>query len=217
MTFDERLDSADGAPEPESKREILITGGAGFIGAALAAELIRRGFAVTCLDTSDFRRLEAVSNDPRLRTVAGDVRDGALIDRCVAGAERVIHLAAVVGVDEYLRRTEEVLDVNIQGTRNVLDACARYGRPVLMASTSEVYGKNQGVVSEDSPAIFGSLSNSRWAYAISKAASEAYAVALSARGLLYVALRYFNVYGPLKDRPGKGRVISKFLGVSGRW
>jgi dTDP-4-amino-4,6-dideoxygalactose transaminase/nucleoside-diphosphate-sugar epimerase len=192
------------------KRNVLITGGAGFLGAALAADCSRRGWDVTCLDVSPSERLPC--DDPRIRFVEGDVRDLDLIPRLVENSNVVFHLAAVVGVDEYIRRPADVLDVNIMGTRNVLMSCLRHDKPVLFSSTSEVYGRNSGELCETSNKVFGRLTNTRWAYAISKAACEEYAHSLGNEGLVYTIVRYFNVYGPLMDAPGCGRVISKFLG-----
>ena len=191
-------------------RRVLITGGAGFIGAALAAELARRGHSVTCLDVGPGERLAACAPDAGF--VAGDVRDPGVVDRCVETTDLVYHLAAVVGVDEYMRRPREVLDVNLLGTRNVGEACLRHGCPMVFASTSEVYGKNRMLLHEGAQKVYGSLANVRWTYALSKAAGEEYVHALGRDGLSYTIVRYFNVYGPLMDRVGAGRVISKFLG-----
>ena len=88
----------------------------------------------------------------------------------------------------------------------------KWERPVLLASTSETYGKNSSILSEDSDRIYGSASNHRWSYAVSKAAGEHYAYALGELGLGFAIARYFNVYGPGLDTPGSGRVVSRFLG-----
>lgn len=190
---------------------VLVTGGSGFIGVEVAQYLLRQGHRVVCLDRLfDDVRLGRI--DGQVERVEGDVRDAALVDSLVARSDRVIHLAAVVGVDEYLRRPLEVLDVNILGTRNVLLACTRHGRPVVFASTSEVYGKNAGTLDESKDRVYGPAHNNRWSYAISKSACEQYAYALANQGLIFSAVRYFNVYGPHLDAPGRGRVISKFLG-----
>ena len=191
-------------------RRVLITGGAGFIGASVSAELVRRGHEVVCLDVSAGDRLSSLA--PAAHLVTGDVRDGSLVDRLVVESDLVLHLAAVVGVDEYLRRPLEVLDVNILGTRHVVESCLRHARPVLLASTSEVYGKNPMPLFEGADKVIGSLGSARWAYAVSKAAGEEYAHALGREGLVFTIARYFNVYGPLMDSVGTGRVISKFLG-----
>lgn len=191
---------------------ILITGGAGFIGAALTRALIARGHHVTCLDLAPGERLAPLRDAPDFGFVAADVRDEARLRPLVEACDFVFHLAAVVGVDEYSLRPEEVLDVNIAGTRAVMAACLHFDRPLIFSSSSEVYGANCGLLNEVGGHHFGNLANSRWSYGLSKAIGEQYAVALARQGLRYAILRYFNVYGPLMDSPGKGRVISKFLG-----
>lgn len=193
-----------------SEFDVLITGGAGFIGSAIARYLLSVGKTVVCLDREDIGRLTDI--DTRVHQVVGDILDAELMDTWIARCGRVIHLAALVGVDEYVTRPHEVLDVNILGTRNVLMACLKHDRPVLIASSSETYGLNTGILEEDSDRHYGSSRNHRWSYAISKTAGEHYAYALGRLGLTSAAVRYFNIYGPQLDAPGKGRVISKFLG-----
>lgn len=190
--------------------DVLITGGAGFVGSAIARYLLGVGKSVVCLDRYDPGRLTDI--DDRIHKVSGDILDADLMDQWIARCGRVIHLAAVVGVDEYVTRPHDVLDVNILGTRNVLMACLQHDRPVLIASSSETYGLNTGILEEDSDRIYGTSRNHRWSYAISKTAGEHYAYALGRLGLTACAVRYFNVYGPQLDAPGQGRVISKFLG-----
>jgi dTDP-4-amino-4,6-dideoxygalactose transaminase/nucleoside-diphosphate-sugar epimerase len=194
-------------------RTVLITGGAGFIGTALTRELLRRGLSVTTIDTAKSPESITYGVSPAVfRSVTGDVRDSALVDKEVAAADLVVHLAAIVGVDNYISHPRDVLDVNILGTKNVTDACLRYGRPVLIASTSEVYGRNFLTLREDAHKIYGDLSNIRWSYAVSKATGELYAHSRARAGLVYCIVRYFNVYGPGLDHPGEGRVVSKFIG-----
>jgi dTDP-4-amino-4,6-dideoxygalactose transaminase/nucleoside-diphosphate-sugar epimerase len=190
---------------------VLITGGAGFLGRNLARGFQARGRDVIALDLAD--GMAESTGRPSLTFVRGDVRDAELVDALVARASVVLHLAAVVGVDEYLQRPDEVLDVGILGTRTVLASCLRLSRPVLLASTSEVYGKNRDVLSEGSAAVLGPLDRSRWSYAISKLAAEQWAHALARKGLRHVVVRYFNVYGPGLDAPGRGRVLAKMIGA----
>lgn len=191
--------------------DVFITGGTGFIGAAIAKALLQRGLRVTCMDK--YPTPERLGEDAnRVRIIEGDVMDADFVDSWVARSERVIHLAAVVGVDHYIIRPHKVLDVNIMGTRNVQQSCMNHGRPLLFSSTSETYGRNQGLLREDSERIYGPAHNHRWCYAISKSVNEHYAYAYAKQGLDFVAVRYFNVYGPMLDKPGSGRVVSKFIG-----
>lgn len=191
----------------------LITGGSGFIGSGIVMDLVRRGWSVFALDVnSPDSYVNEESTAGVIRHVQGDVRDQGLVDRLVAEADLVFHMAAIVGVDEYIQRALDVLDVNLMGTRNVLDACRRHGRPVVFASSSEVYGLNTARLQEDARKVYGSLTNVRWVYALSKATGEEYAQAMVASGLRFISVRYFNVYGPTMDTPGQGRVIAKFLG-----
>ena len=191
------------------QEHILMTGGAGFIGASLAERFIALGHKVTCLDVAPFDRL---TPHPALTCIAGDIRDQALVDRLVCEADRVVHLAAVVGVDEYMSDPALVLDVNVMGTRHALSACLAHQKPVLFTSSSEVYGTNTETLQEGGQRIYGSYRSPRWSYALSKSVGEQYAQAFSQQGLQHVTIRYFNIYGPGLDRPGYGRVISKFLG-----
>jgi len=105
-----------------------------------------------------------------------------------------------------------VLDVNIRGSMNVLDACLELDKPVVMSSSSEAYGQTRGPLRESSPRTLGSSFSNRWSYAVSKIAADEYARALASQGLVHSIVRYFNVYGPQMDSPGTGRVISQFLG-----
>lgn len=192
-----------------SEAPILVTGGGGFLGTALVEWFLREGHNVIRMDIAFPHEVL----DTRVEHVLGSVMDTALIEDLVARCSRVYHLAAVVGVDEYIHRPDDVLDVNILGTRTVLNACLRHQKPVLLTSTSETYGKNTNALHEEADRVYGSSANSRWSYAVSKSAGEHYARAYGKRGLNYVIVRYFNAYGPLLDSPGKGRVISKFLGA----
>lgn len=193
-----------------SSYDVLVTGGAGFVGSAIINHLLKKGYSVVCFDTiTETYRLD--SSAPNLYMIKGDVLDKELVDLWVSKCGRVMHLAAVVGVDHYIQSPIAVLDINIIGTRNVLMSCLAHQRPVLLASTSEVYGKNYELLEEDSNRIYGSSANSRWSYAISKSAAEHYAHSLGKQGLVYTIIRYFNVYGPKMDATDKDRVVGKFI------
>lgn len=190
-------------------KRVLITGGAGFVGAALAERLGRDGIEVTCLDLAGGERLRGVAG---VQLLHGSVLDAPLVEQLVAKADLVFHLAAVVGVDEYLIRPAEVMQVTLDGTRNVVAACLAHKVPLLFSSTSEAYGKNAALLSEDADSVFGPATSPRWSYGVAKLAAEHWCRAHTAAGLRFAILRYFNVYGPGIDAPGSGRVISKFLG-----
>lgn len=192
--------------------DYLITGGGGFVGAALAEALLARGQSVCCLDTGGFWRLDHLRDHSGLELVEGDACDPDTVESLVARAGAVLHLAAVVGVDRYVSEPGKVLDVNVGGTRLVAERCLKHDRPLLFTSSSEAYGKTPLDLDEDADTTLGRTSNIRWTYAVSKYAAEQYLHAFGRAGLRFAVVRYFNVYGPLMDRPGEGRVISKFLG-----
>lgn len=194
---------------------VLVTGAGGFIGSAVVARLRAAGHAVIAFDQSFPEGKLDVSPAPGpLEVVTGDVRDLASLHPWLRRATRVIHLAAIAGVHAYQERPWDVLDVNVQGTRNVAWAASEIGVPVLFASSSEAYGKNPLPLREDTDSWLGPTTESRWCYAVSKLAGEHLAWALvRQRGLQAAAVRYFNVYGPLLDAPGTGRVLSQFLGA----
>lgn len=191
---------------------VLVTGGEGFIGSALCRRLHGDGHAVVSLDRVSGGRLAASDAGAGLRLVRGDVRDEGLVASLIAEADAVVHLAAVAGVQRYMDDPEEVLDVNIGGSRTVARTCCERGVPLLLVSTSEVYGHNHDDLSEGSARVLGSGDSRRWCYALSKAVAEEYAAALAMRGLRCAIARPFNVYGPDLDAPGEGRIIAHFLG-----
>ena len=180
---------------------VVVTGGYGFIGSHLVTALLRRGDSVTVFDAAKNTRDTSIDFDshPNFRFVAGDVTDlGALEQALTADVDTVFHLAAVVGVKNYLDDPLRVLDVNVIGTRNVLELSHRHGIRVLFSSTSEVFGKNPNPpFAEDDDRVLGSTRTARWSYSTSKAMAEHLVFAMhSAHGLPVTVVRYFNVYGP---------------------
>jgi len=193
--------------------KVLITGGAGFLGSHLTDAFLTRGDDVTILDVIGDLKVRHRLGHPRFRYVRDSVLNADILDGLVARSDLVYHLAAVVGVEHYVGDPYEVLNVNINGTQAVLRAAYKHNRKVILASTSEVYGRNPRIpFSEDDDRVLGSTRRDRWCYATSKAAAEHFCFAYQRLGLPVVVLRYFNVYGPRLDKLDVGRVVTIFMG-----
>jgi UDP-glucose 4-epimerase len=180
---------------------VVVTGGYGFIGSHLVSALLDRGDTVTVFDFAKNTRDTSIDFDrhPNFRFVQGDVTDiGSLSQALISGVDTVFHLAAIVGVKNYMDDPLRVLDVNVIGTRNVLELSRQYGTRVVFASTSEVFGKNPNPpFAEDDDRVLGSTKTARWSYSTSKAMAEHLVFAMhSAYALPVTVVRYFNVYGP---------------------
>jgi dTDP-alpha-D-glucuronic acid decarboxylase len=183
---------------------VVVTGGYGFIGSHLVSALLDRGDAVTVFDSAKNTRDTSIDFDryANFRFVQGDVTDlTALEEALTRGVDTVFHLAAVVGVKNYLNDPLRVLDVNVTGTRNVLELSRRHGAHVVFASTSEVFGKNPNPpFAEDDDRVLGSTKTARWSYSSSKAMAEHLVFAMHTTYALPVTVvRYFNVYGPRQN------------------
>lgn len=176
-----------------SPARVVVTGGCGFIGSHLVRRLADRGDRVCVVD-----RAPPPVPGPADYRVA-DVRDPAALAGAIhAGVEVIYHLAAEVGVDRYLARPLDVIDITFTGTRNVLELARRAGARVVLASTSEVFGKNPAVPwREDGDRVLGATSADRWTYAAAKGLAEHLGFGFARQhGLAVTILRYFNVYGP---------------------
>ncbi|MEO0650087.1 MAG: NAD-dependent epimerase/dehydratase family protein [Planctomycetota bacterium] len=194
---------------------LLITGGAGFIGSHLADRWLAEGGRVTVLDdlsTGALANLVDAARSPRLAVVQGSVLDRRRVRALVEEADSVAHLAAVVGVERVCRQPRETWTVNLEGGRTVLDAAAEVGRPVLLASSSEVYGDSAPLPSrEDGPVGFGPPEHPRWSYAASKLAVESYGLALERElGLPVRVVRFFNTSGP-RQSSRSGMVLPRWV------
>lgn len=194
----------------------LITGGAGFIGSHLADRLAARGDHIILLDNLSTGRVGNVAHllgDGRVELVQMSILDEALVRKHVADADVVVHLAASVGVQLIVQHPLESLLNNIRGTEVILDACADAGTKVLVASTSEIYGKNaQGPLHEDADRILGSPFVARWSYSTAKAVDEILANAYwRERGTPSIVVRLFNTVGP-RQTGDYGMVVPRFVG-----
>lgn len=193
-----------------------ITGGAGFIGSHLTEYLLAAGDEVAVLDnlsTGSMDNLHGVLDNPRFRFVEGDILDRAAVDSVVAGSDRVFHLAAAVGVKLIVEDPLTSLRTNIHGTEVVLDATLAAGAVLLLASTSEVYGKNTSdALTEESDRVLGSPLKSRWTYAAAKGIDEAFAYAYwKEYGLRAAIVRLFNTVGP-RQTGRYGMVVPNLVG-----
>ncbi len=194
----------------------LITGGAGFIGSHLAEALLAREHEVVVLDdlsTGSLQNILHLMRRPGFEFVLGSVMDDEKVDRTVASCDVVYHLGAAVGVRLVFEQPVRTMETNVHGTQTVLNACLRHGRKVMIASTSEVYGKDvpkgTGCFAEDDDITIGM--SIRWCYATSKALDEFLARAcFIEKGLPVVIARFFNTVGP-RQSPAYGMVIPRFV------
>jgi UDP-glucose 4-epimerase len=180
---------------------ILITGGAGFIGSHLTRLLLARGDNVSILDnlsTGNFGNIREFVLQPRFAFAIDDLNNTLVLDRLASQADAIIHLAAAVGVQLVVDRPTETIETNVLGTHAVLKAARRYCCRTLVASTSEVYGKGAKIpFSEEDDLLLGSSSHSRWSYAASKLLDEFLALAAYREyDLPATVMRFFNTVGP---------------------
>jgi UDP-glucose 4-epimerase len=195
--------------------KVLVTGGAGFIGSHLTESLLHRGDEVVVLDdlsTGSLDNLAAVQHHPRLEIVEGTVLDAQLVGELMDGCSTTYHLAAAVGVKWILEHPLRSLITNVKGTESVLEQAHRFRCRVVVASTSEVYGKNdRGALAEDDDRILGSSRLSRWFYSSAKAIDEAFALAYwQEHRLPVIIVRFFNTIGP-RQTGRYGMVAPRFI------
>lgn len=195
--------------------KILITGGAGFIGSHLAGHLLESGDEVVVLDnisTGSLENVEIYRGNPRYAFVKGDVCDRAVTRPLVEHCDMVYHLAAAVGVQLIVDQPVHTITTNIFGTESILEAAAEFGKKLLLASTSEVYGKNSKIpFSEDDDTTLGCTRLNRWSYACSKMIDEFLALAYHEKYSLPVVIcRFFNTIGP-RQTGQYGMVVPRFV------
>jgi UDP-glucose 4-epimerase len=195
--------------------QALITGGAGFIGSHLAEALLAWGQPVVVIDNLATGRIENIAHlidHPDFRFVNETIHNETVMDRLVGECDLIFHLAAAVGVELIIRDPVRTIETNLIGTETVLRLARRYRRKVLIASTSEVYGKSDDLpFREDSDRVMGPTVKSRWAYAESKAMDEFLALAYHKQfGLPIVICRFFNTVG-LRQTGTYGMVIPRLV------
>jgi UDP-glucose 4-epimerase len=196
-------------------RSFLVTGGAGFVGSHLVTALVRAGKRVVAIDdlsTGSVGNVAHLADEPLFEFVKGTVADTRLLQGLTSRADVVIHLAAVVGVKQIVERAVHTIETNIMGTESVLRCASHYGRRVLIASSSEVYGKGCRVpFAEMDDVLLGASSRSRWAYAATKMVDEFLGLAYHReRGLEVVPFRLFNTIGP-RQSGAYGMVVPRFV------
>ncbi len=193
----------------------LVTGGAGFIGSHLVDQLLANGDSVVIFDdlsTGRHENIRHLSNNPRVEFIHGSILRATLVDDAMKEVDRVFHLAAAVGVNLIVQRPLESLAINVRGSDIVLEKCHKYGRKVLVTSTSEIYGKNTSdALNEEDDRILGSPLKSRWSYSAAKSIEEVLAYGYWAeKGLPTVIARLFNTVGP-RQVGQYGMVLPRFV------
>ena len=191
----------------------FITGGAGFIGSHLADALIARGDSVTILDNLSTGSKENIAHIlDKVTFVEGDIRNQELVEQLTQDADVVLHMAAALGVQTIMHHTVESVSTNFTGSEVVMHAALKFDKRLIIASSSEIYGKNpKQPLSETDDRVVGTPQKIRWSYADAKALEEAVAYALFAtNGLKQTTLRFFNTVGP-RQTGRYGMVVPRFV------
>ena len=193
--------------------KVLVTGGAGFIGSHLTDSLLLNNDEITVVDnfsTGNINNLDHAKS--KINIIDGDIRDQNLIERTVSEVDLVFHMAAALGVNNILNSTLDSISVNITGSDVVLKAAAKYDKRIVLASTSEIYGKNdKQPLSETDDRVIGSPQKIRWSYSDAKAIEEATATVLyQTSGLRVTTIRLFNTVGP-RQKGQYGMVVPRFV------
>jgi len=192
---------------------VFITGGAGFIGSHLADHYVNAGHSVTLLDNFSTGSQSNIAHiEGKVTTVNGDIRNVELIDQLTKDADLVLHMAAALGVNTILESPLESMSTNITGSEVVLNAAAKHNKRIIIASTSEIYGKNpKQPLSEGDDRVVGAPQKIRWTYSDAKAIEEAMAFALhQEKKLAVTTVRLFNTVGP-RQTGRYGMVVPRFV------
>ena len=192
---------------------VLVTGGAGYIGSHLVDRLVHLGHNVSVIDNLSTGSLQNLHGaQPHIAFVEGSILDEALVERLVRDTDVVFHLAAAVGVGHIVEKPLASLITNVRGAEHVIGAAMAYDKRLLVASTSEIYGKTKKMpMSEDDDRVLGSTTIARWGYSTAKAIDEHLALAHAAEGRRVSVVRYFNSYGPRLDPRGYGSVVANLM------
>ncbi|MGA1454966.1 MAG: NAD-dependent epimerase/dehydratase family protein [Ilumatobacteraceae bacterium] len=192
---------------------VLVTGGAGYIGSHLVDRLVHLGHNVSVIDNLSTGSLQNLDGaQPHIEFVEGSILDEALVARLVRDTDVVFHLAAAVGVGHIVEKPLASLITNVRGAEHVIGAAMAYDKRLLVASTSEIYGKTKKMpMSEDDDRVLGSTTIARWGYSTAKAIDEHLALAHAAEGRRVSVVRYFNSYGPRLDPRGYGSVVANLM------
>jgi UDP-glucose 4-epimerase len=192
---------------------VFITGGAGFIGSHLADHYINAGHEITLLDNfSTGSKANIAHLEGKVTSIHGDIRDVELIDQLTKDSDLVLHMAAALGVNTILESPLESMSTNITGSEVVLNAAAKHNKRIIIASTSEIYGKNaKQPLSEIDDRVVGAPQKIRWTYSDAKAIEEAMAFALhQEKNLPVTTVRLFNTVGP-RQTGRYGMVVPRFV------
>ena len=191
--------------------KIFITGGAGFIGSHLVEHFLTNGDSVTVLDNfSTGNTLNLKTSG--LEAISGDIRDQKLVEKFTSESDLVLHMAAALGVSNIMNKTLESMSTNIAGSEIVLNAASMFDKRIIIASTSEIYGKNpKQPLNENDDRVIGNPQKIRWSYSDAKAIEEAMATSLFLEKKLKVTtIRFFNTVGP-RQTGQYGMVLPRFV------
>jgi len=201
--------------QPDKRKKVLITGGAGFIGSHLAERLLKQGAEVFIVDnlwTGKLSNIKRIQGHERLHPVIDTILNESVMNELIFKADEIYHLAAAVGVRNVMDHPVETLEINVKGTEVVLRLANRFKKKVFIASTSEIYGKHvEHDLSEDNNRVMGTVKKRRWAYACSKTLDEFLALAyFDEKKLPIVIGRLFNTVGP-RQTGRYGMVLPGFV------